>query len=212
MDFETLQAHVKRNLGNRDDIDTLIKSWINNAYLDFVTTGRLPELGRFAPVPCPVLDETEDITLDTDVAYKAEPSNLVFPISLRDTTNNRPLLFRGIRWYDRHKSTSTGKPRIYARYGGKFWFDPTADDAYVIQVRFRKKVDVDVMVIDNAVPVIAPEFHEIIEFGATYRGALSLNRGDASDWLDTAQKFMFAHSEQGTEEEEDANIGFEIKM
>jgi len=212
MNFETLQAHVIRNLGNRDDLVDLAKSWINNAYLDFVTTGKLPELERFDPIPCPSLDETEDKNTEATVERINEPSNMVFPISLRDKTNNRPLLFRGIRWYDRHKSISNGQPRVYARYGEKIYLDPTPDAIYIIQIRFRAKVAVDVLVEAKAIPVIAPEFHEILEFMATYRGAMSLNRGDAPDWLDAARKSMFAHSEQGTEEEEDANIGFEIKM
>lgn len=212
MNFATMQTHVKRNLGNRSDIDALIEDWINGAYLDIVTTGRLPELGRFGPIPCPELDDTTDLSTTEDSDEITEPANLVFPISLRDTDNNRPLLFRGIRWIDRHKSLTSGKPRVYARYGGKFIIDPPADAEYTIQCRYRKKVAADVLDGDDDVPVVAPEFHEIIVFGATYRGCAAHQRPDADDWLRRAKTHLLAHSEQGTEEEEDANIGFKVVM
>ncbi len=212
MNFSTMQTHVKRNLGNRSDINDLIKDWINGAYLDIVTTGRLPEIGRFGPIPCPSLDDTTDLSTVASQDTITEPTNLIFPISLRDTTNGRPLLRRGIRWIDRHKSISEGQPRVYARFGGEFVLDPTPDDVYTIQCRFRKKVTADVLSASDDTPVVDPSFHEIIVFGATFRGAAAHQRTDADMWLERAKQHLLAHSEFGTEEEEDANIGVKVVM
>jgi len=139
-------------------------------------------------------------------------TNALFPISLRDTTNAVPLKQRGIRWYDRHKSTTNAKPRVYAIYGNRYWLDPTPDDVYTIQERFRKKVTIPILTADAHVPVIGQEWHEALVLGATYRGAQSLGYPDAGKWLGDLKTFMVAHSEQHTEEEDDADIGFSIKM
>jgi len=58
MNYGTIKSHLIRNLGNRDDIDDYINQWINNTYLDLITQGKFPELGKFAPIPAPALDGT----------------------------------------------------------------------------------------------------------------------------------------------------------
>jgi len=212
MNFGTIKSHVARNLGNVEGIDAYIEQWINNCYLDLITMGKFPELQRFAPIPVPALDSTTTWTTGSGTPDYAMASNALFPISLRDTTNDAPLKQRDIRWYDRHKSTVNGKPRIYAIYGGRYYLDPAPDDVYAIQERFRKKVSLPAMSTDSQTPIIGQEWHEAIEIGATYRGARSLAHADATKWLSDLKAFMVTHSEQHTEEEEDADIGFSIKM
>ena len=215
MNYGTIKSLVNRNLGGRSNIDTYIQEWTNSCYLDLVTRGKFPELQRFAPIPIPELDDTG--TFDTtdgaaSYAYSEVSSDLLFPISLRDTTNNVSLREKSIRWYDRYKSTTDAKPTRYATYGGKFWLDPTPNGTYTIQVRFRKKVDIPLLVNDSDTPVIGEEWHEAIVLGATYRGARSLNHPDRDTWLRDLKTFMIAHSEQYTEEEEDADIGFSVEL
>lgn len=212
MNFGTIKSHVARNLGNVKGIDAYIAQWINNCYLDLITMGKFPELSRFAPIPVPALDGTTTWVTEAGTADYAMATNALFPVSLRDTTNKQPLKQRGIRWYDRNKSTTNGKPRIYAIYSGRYYLDPTPDDAYAIQERFRKKVSLPAMTTDSQTPIIGQEWHEAIEIGATYRGARSLSFADANRWLSDLTAFMIKHSEQHTEEEEDVDIGFSIKM
>lgn len=212
MDYGTLKSHLIRNLGNRDDIDAYVEQWINNCYLDLITQGKFPELQKFAPIPCPALDDTTTWYTEAELPDYPMATNALFPVSLRDITNKQPLKQRGIRWYDRYRSTTSSKPHIYAIYGGRYYFDPTPDDVYGIQERFRKKVTAPTLTEDSHVPVIGQEWHEALELGATYRGARSLGYPDANKWLTDLKTFMVAHSEQHTEEEEDSDAGFSIKM
>ena len=128
MNLSELKTRVKRNLGNRTDIDDLITQWINACYLDLITTGKFPELGRFAPIPVPELDATTTFSTTNGTASYAFPADGLFPISMRDVTNDQPLKQRDIRWYDRHKTSATGKPLIYAIYGGYIYLEPTPDN------------------------------------------------------------------------------------
>lgn len=212
MDFGTIKSHVTRNLGGDQNITTFVEQWINNCYLDLITMGRFPELKRFAPIPCPDLDDTTTWYTEAELPDYPVATNSLFPVSLRDITNDKPLKMRGIRWYDRHRSITSGQPRIYAPYGGRYYLEPMPDDVYGIQERFRKKVSLPALSSDTDVPVIGQQWHEAIEIGATYRGARSLSQPTANAWLADLKTFMIAHSEESTEEEEDADIGFSIEM
>ena len=158
------------------------------------------------------LDSADTLVTESGKADYSYFAGMMFAISLRDTTNSTWLRQRDIRWFDRYRSTTNGKPSRYATYSLKFYLDPTPDGTYSIQVRFRKQVDIPVLTQDSYVPVIGEEWHEAIELGATYRGARSLGYPDAAKWLQDLKDFMIAHSEQGTEEEEDADIGFAIEL
>lgn len=218
MNYQTIQTHVLRNLGNRAtdaQIPTLVQEWINTCYVDLVTTGKFPEMNRFAPIPCPVLDLTATFaTTNTDEDYliSSIATDFMFPIALRDLTNNQPLRQRDIRWYERNKSTETGRPLVYVVYGGYFYLDPTPDGVYSIRLRFRKKVDSVALVNPTDIPVIASEWHECLELGATYRGFRSLGDPRAEQYKNDLKAFIIAHSEQHTEEEEDYNAGFQVRL
>jgi len=212
MNFGILKQHVKRNLGNRTDIDTLIESWINNTYLDLVTRGRFEELQRFGPIPIPALDDTTTQNTALGVPDYALPTNALFIVSMRDTTNDVPLRQKGIRWYDRNKATSNGKPGRYAEYGGRFYIDPTPDGTYVLQIRFRKKISLPALSQDSQSPLIGEEWHETIELGATYRGARSLGDVGATKWLTDWKSHIVSHLGEHTESEEDADIGFSVSF
>jgi len=212
MNFLTLKNHLIRNLGGRKDIDVLVPEWLNSAYLDLVTTGKFPEAGKFAPIPIPELDGTEYIITGVGGTDYPVPVNFIFPVSLRDVTNARPLRYRNIRWYDRHRSIVNGLPACYAVYGGLIYIDPPSDGVYQLQLRFRQKVSVPTLVADADVPVVDEIWHEGIELCATYRGARSLQIPIAEVWQRDLKAFMAAHSEQTSEEEENADFGFIITM
>ena len=214
MTFGTLIAHVTRNLGGRSEASfpSLVKEWINSSYLDIVTTGKFPEAGKYAPIPVRELDSTAPFETGIGGTSYPLPINFLFPISCRDTDNNHPLRWRGIRWYDRYKSSSNGKPSRYIIYGGKIYIDPPSDGVYTIQLRYRKKVSVPALVQDADIPVVDEIWHEGVELCATYRGKRSLQHTDATVWLRDLKSFVAAHSEQFTEEESDASFGFRIAM
>lgn len=211
MNFGTLKANVERNLGNRG-LGVIIEGWINSCYMDIVTTGKFPEANEFGPIPCPALDGTSTFVTASGVPNYPVPPLSLFPISLRDTTNNIPLRPRSIQWYDRNKATTNSKPSRYTEYGGEYWLDPCPDAVYVIQVRSRKKLSIPVLIADADVPVIGQEWHEAIEIGATYRGARSLGHGDAATWQTDLKDFLARHSKQGEEAEEDYEMGFSVLM
>jgi hypothetical protein len=212
MNFRTMQDHTIRNLGNRTDLATLVPEWLNTCYLDVITTGRLPELGKFAPIPVPELDTTGSIYTSDGVATVAQPANLLFPISLRDMTNGAPLREWTIQYYDRHHGTVEGKPYAYALFSKTFYIEPTPDAVYTIQVRYRKDVTIPALVADADVSVIGSVWHELLVFGASYRGALSLGYPDADKWMTAGKAYMSSHSEMGSEEDADANFGFAVRL
>jgi hypothetical protein len=215
MNYSTIQSHVARNVGNRATdagITTLIQELINLTYLDLVTMAKFPELSRFEPIPVPVLDTGTTISTSSTVPNYTVPSDMMFPISLRDTTNGNPLKQRDIRWYDRFRSPTNEKPRFYINYGGYFYLEPCPNGTYSIYVRYRKKVDAIALVNPGDVPIIGAEWHEALELGATYRVLRSLGDPKATQYSTDLKNFMISHSEQHTEEEEDYNGGFRVKL
>jgi len=212
MNFATMKLLVIRNLGGRPDLTSYISEWINSTYLDLITTGKFPEVRNFAPIPVPALDGSYPFTtLISDYDYPV-PADFLFPISLRDTTNDLPLRLKDVRWYDRKRSTDLGTSYYYTIYGGYILLNPTPDAANNLLLRYRRKLALPALVQDIDVPVIGEEWHEGIVLGATYRGASSLGYPDATKWQMDLKSFIVGHSEQATEEEEDADIGFNFSF
>jgi len=218
MNFLTLQTHVLRNLGNRQAggdtvITTLVKEWINSCYVDLVTTGKFPELNKFAPIPVPTLEGKDSFLTAAGIDYYNYPTDGLTITSLIDTSNNMPLVQRDMSTLQKNKSTAQGKPLSYATYGNKIYLDPTPDaSTYSIMRLYRKKVTDAVLVDDGNVPIIGVEWHEAIEIGATYRGFRSLGDPRAAQWLTDLKNYIIAHSEQQTEEEEDWDGGFRVSL
>jgi hypothetical protein len=208
MNFGTIKLLVKRNLGNRTDIDAYITEWINSTYMDLVTTGKFPEAAHFAPIPVPALDGTTIITTNIEEPNYPVPADFLFPVSMRDLTNNIPLRARDIRWYERKRSTQSGKSYNYIIYGSSLILDPTPNTVNTLVLRYRQKLALPVLVQDTDIPVVGEEWHEGLVLGATYRGTSSLGYPDAAKWQLDLKNFIVGHSEQATEEEEDVDIGF----
>lgn len=218
MNFLTLQTHVLRNLGNRQlggdtTIAILVKEWLNSCYVDLVTTGKFPELNRFAPIPVPTLEGKDSFLTGTGIDYYNYPTDGLTITALRDVTNDTPLIQRDMATLQKYKSTTSGKPRFYATYGNKIYLDPTPDaSTYSIMRLYRKKVTDAVLVADDEVPIIGVEWHEALEIGATYRGFRSLGDPRMEKWLADLKAFIIGHSEQQTEEEEDFDDGFQVSL
>ena len=214
MNYGEIKQLVKKNLGGRQDsdIDALVEKWVNNCYLDLITRGRFPEIKRMQPISIPELDgERTFSTTGGDDSY-AMASDALFPVALRDTTNNQILRQRGIRWIERNKATTDSKPLYYGTYAGEYILEPTPDDVYVINDKYRKIVDIPTLTADEDTPVIHEIWHEALELGATWRGAKALGYPEASRWFGDLKNFIIGHSEQGSEEDEDADYGVTVIM
>lgn len=212
MNYTTLQANVTQNLGGRTDISGFLSDWINNTIVDFITRSKFPELGVYAPLKIPELEDTDTFTLAVDDYDQAMPSQVMFLITLKDTTNDQILSQKDIHWFDRNRTTTSSKPSIYCVFEGTILVDPPPAASTVIQWRGRKKVDIPELSTGTDIPVIGEELHEGIEIGATWRGARSLKRSDKMDWYNAYREFITAHAEQRTEELEDYKGGFRIQM
>lgn len=212
MDFLTLQQNVIRNLGNRSDLLTQIKLWLNSCYMDLVTTGRFPELSHFEPIPCPQLDGVTTLLTVIDKPDYNYPADALTILALRDTTNKYAIRQRDILWYNRYRALVHGKPRIYALYGAKIYLDPMPDAVYTLQEWYRKKTTLVTLTVDEDVPIIGEEWHEAIEMGATYRGFRSLGDARMGTWLNDLSNFIRNHSGQQNKEEEDFDGGFQIVL
>lgn len=141
------------------DIDNQIKSVINDL--------------RFLNI---LEAQDADCTLSDGSTYFTEPSDLKIPISivLNDgSVDLAPLLpmeggYKGYR--DAMDNVVTGdesRPKYYARFNGKIYVYPTADQAYTITFDYYKKhaLDVDTIEYDD-------DMTNCFNFGATYYTAL----------------------------------------
>ena len=122
-------------------------------------------------------------------------------------TSGYGLKLKDVRWYDRKRSTTEGRPYYYVIYAKQILLNSTPDAVYNLALRYRKKLVLPVLINPEDIPVVGEEWHEGIVLGATYRGARSLNFPNAETWLNDWRNFIAGHSEQTTEEEEDADIG-----
>lgn len=212
MNYGTMKTLVTRNLGGRDDLAVYVPEWINSTYMDLVTKGKFVELQRFAPIPVPALDGEQAINTVVDQVPYTLPSDFLFPISVRNVTENYALKPYDIRTFERKRSDVSGRPYRYTTYGGVLLLDPPPDEIYALNMKYRKKLVLPVLTSDSHIPVVGEEWHECIVLGATYRGAYSLSYPDAQRWKDEWKTFIIEHSEQTTEEEEDADIGFSFSF
>ena len=214
MNFETIKLLVTRNLGNRTDLAVYINEWVNSTYMDLITTGKFPEVEHFAPIPVPELDGSYSFNtaITVPVTTYIVPTDLLFPISLRDNTNNFPLRPQDIRTYERKRSTVLSKSYYYTLYGGYILLNPPPIAVVALLMRYRKKLLLPILINDGDTPIVGEEWHEGIVLGSTYRGARSLNYPEAARWFTDWKNFIAGHSEQITEEEEDSDIGFNFSF
>lgn len=125
--YNTISAEVKLRLGNRDDIDSRLPLWINDAYFELLLSPRFSfyELDKQATM----------LTINTLRAYDL-PDDLWIILDIRDWDNNRKLSRKHWSQYDK-RSRPTGAPTSYCRFGLTVELDPTPDDEYQLILRYR---------------------------------------------------------------------------
>jgi len=166
MNFLAIYTEVISRLGNRTDITTRAKQWVNQAQFSIATSYRFFELE--VSVTGSTTSSTRTYSL---------PSDLRVILSLRDTTNSRKLTQADWRTFDKLNQT-TGKPSRYTRFGSSMELDPTPDATYSLSLRYLKRVASMVNGTDE--PILPDEWIEAIILRACWIGALALQMLESS--------------------------------
>lgn len=136
--YVAMKTELKARLGNRQDLDTRMDRWLNQAFFEILVN---PRFSFFE------LDTTA--TFDT-VAGTREYSltgytNLWFIADVRDMTNQHKLLRTHWSYMDKVVDVS-GQPTRYYRYGESIFLDPIPDAIYNVRIRYRRRPnDIGVM-------------------------------------------------------------------
>ncbi len=127
MTSDELLAELKLRMGNRKDIDTRLKVWLNAAYFQIGVKYRFREL-----------EKVKEMTTISGTREYDKPPTAYAVRSLRDMTNKRFLGYR--HWMSLERLTpSSNKPTKWARHGGLLILDPTPNGAYVIRARITER-------------------------------------------------------------------------
>lgn len=162
--FDAIQTEVKARLGNRDNIDSRLPVWINDAYFELLLNPRF----SFFELDKQVLTST----VNTLRAY-ALPADLWFILDIRifKTVSGTSSDFRKLRrshWMDFDKREPLpGVPHKYARFGATIEIDPTPDATYTMLMRYRFR---PVELTTGLSPLIGREWDEVITVLSVIKG------------------------------------------
>lgn len=155
-----LEAEVKFRLGNRTDADSQITSAVQFAYDELATSLRIPET-----------EESAVLTLTTasTVSTYAMPSDLIYPVTIKNITDSERLEPMSIRDYDRIRDISTtGKPVKYCWYRNELIIQPPNDTTpRTLQMRYAKRLPA--LSTAASVSALPREWDEVIIQGAYFR-------------------------------------------
>lgn len=142
--FSVFQSDLKLQLGQFENIDSHLDDWVNAAYLDFCTREYFWELktpGHFYFPELLKVDGSKATAANTK--YISVPSDLLSVYHIHDTTNDKPLDYLETQEYARKTgratSASYGKPAKWTRIESRFYFFPTPDAAYSLEIFYRKR-------------------------------------------------------------------------
>ena len=158
--FSVIRADVRLEIGNPPTAvlsDAEINSRINDAYAEIATRYRHPEMRTSAAAN----------TVSGTATYSL-PTRYWYATSIRDDTNDRPLLPRSIAWINAQDTDTTGQPQYWTREGSTHRFYPTPNGTYSINVYYVQRpvdlsADADTTIFDGR------EWDEIIKWGAVWR-------------------------------------------
>jgi hypothetical protein len=175
------KAQLKLRLGNRDDLASPIDyltTFVNQAYIDLATKNKFWGLRKNFRFP--ELETSSPLTTTAHVAYIAGPSDMLYPISVWDSTQDKRL--PRISWSNylsrsgRATTSSEGAPSYWTRYGDSIYFYATPDTTYTENLYYRKIPAVLSNTTDKT--VLDAAWDEIILDLATIKGFESIQEFD----------------------------------
>lgn len=172
-----METQIKFRLGNRTDIDSQITLAVQSSYIELATGLNIPET-----------EETAVLTLSTTDTVKIYemPTDILYPIAIRNETEGERLEPLSIRNYDRIKDQSTrGKPSHYVWWRNELiiW-KPNDTTARTLALRYRKRpAELSASTSTSVLPL---EWDEVIMQGAYFR---------MFDWLQMKQEAQLAKQE-----------------
>lgn len=145
--FDDFKTYLKIRFGRRDDIESvddvnLYAITINKAYKEIVTKNRFWELRHKFTFPELDTVDTDQATTD-GVNYVDTPSDALLVTDVYDSTNDKWLdkflsLREFTRMTNRSNTDSEGQPSKWIRSGEYIYLHQTPDDAYDLEISYRK--------------------------------------------------------------------------
>jgi hypothetical protein len=211
MTYATMQSHLKFGMGNRDDIDTQLAAWAQEAYQDLTT--RYHFFGTLLPgllYAFPELNVTLVSMTTANTAFVARPTNTNYIYAVYDDTNGRKLDYRDHRWYWR-QSAASGDPSYWIPYGDRTYLYPTPDDAFSLSTHYRKRPTA--LSADGDVTVIGEDWDWPIVDLANINGLMRFKEFDKAAplqaaWLAKVQSKLGAYLEQARDQNEKLRPNF----
>lgn len=147
--FDELTAHLKLKFRQRTDLASVggvnfYEKWINDGYKWLTTRDRF--WNRKLNFKFPQLEEIYTALATTeDTAYATIPSSTLYTMEMYDRTSTVALNWMNpkdyIRRTDRADSNSYSSPQEWCRLGAYYYFWPTPDAAYNLDILRRKIPD-----------------------------------------------------------------------
>lgn len=169
--IEELRDHLGLDEDELDEPAAL--RLLNRSYWDILNRFPLREKEKVADFP------TVDGTALYELPISFEALRLVSIEDLNDeqhTPLNRLTRFRYEQLYQ-NSTDAEGKPTDYLREGSCIRFYPTPDDAYNITIGYW--ANLDDLISGSSEPDVPREWHEVILYGAIWRGFFKLKDHDA---------------------------------
>jgi hypothetical protein len=170
-----METELKFRLGNRTDMTSQLTTAVQMAYDELVTGLKIPET-----------EESSVLTLSTGTTTYTMPTDILFPVSVRNATDGERLEAMSIRNYDRIRDVATtGKPSHYVWWRNELIIVPPNDTtARTFLMRYRKRLVA--LSASTTLSALPREWDEVIIQGAYFR---------ALDWLQLKQEGMAAKAE-----------------
>lgn len=195
--FSEFQSDAKFEFGrsaSQTDLDSRIDDWVNVGYLQFCSINKIGTTRLILP-------ELDDIdsskTTGDGVKYVLAPTGHLFVHTVYDVTNSNKLDFKDHDWYwertDRNDANAEAKPNHWIPYGTYIYLHPTPDDAYDLEIPFRKRPTL--LSTSNTTTAIGDEWDEPILKLAVIIGLRKLRMYERANeeekaWERTVRKLM----------------------
>lgn len=140
--FAQMQADLKFELGQRDDLDDYYDDWINAAYKTLTTSQKLFKMKK--KLYFPQLETSGNVNTVDGTAYVAVPATCLIIRDIWNSTDDQILRQIGAREYreklGRANTSSEGAPTLWNRQGSSVYLYPTPDAVYTLTVYFKRRV------------------------------------------------------------------------